>query len=164
MEKSWQIELAGRQLKFETGKLAKQTNGSVIVKYGETTVLVTAAMSDPRPGIDFFPLMVNYEERVYAIGKIPGSIRRREGMPRDTATLTARLIDRPLRPLFPKGMKNDVQVICTVLSVDNDCDPDIAAMNGASAALMISDIPFNGPMAGVKVGLVDGEFVINPNK
>ncbi|MFP4660957.1 MAG: polyribonucleotide nucleotidyltransferase [Halanaerobiales bacterium] len=164
MEKSWQIELDGRQLKFETGKLAKQTNGSVVVKYGETTVLVTAAMSDPRPGIDFFPLMVNYEERVYAIGKIPGSIRRREGMPRDTATLTARLIDRPLRPLFPKGMRNDIQIICTVLSVDNDCDPDIAAMNGASAALMISDIPFNGPMAGVKVAMIDGEFIINPNK
>ncbi|MFW5972021.1 MAG: polyribonucleotide nucleotidyltransferase [Bacillota bacterium] len=164
MEKSWQIELAGRQLKFETGKLAKQANGSVIVKYGDTTVLVTAAMSDPRPGIDFFPLMVNYEERVYAIGKIPGSIRRREGMPRDIATLTARLIDRPLRPLFPKGMKNDVQIICTVLSVDNECDPDIAAMNGASAALMLSDIPFNGPMAGVKVALIDDEFIINPDK
>jgi len=164
MEKSWEIELSGRQFRIETGKLAKQANGSVLVKYGDTTVLVTVAMSEPRSGIDYFPLMVNYEERVYAIGKIPGSIKRREGMPRDLATLAARLIDRPLRPLFPKGMKNDVQVICTVLSVENDCEPDIIAMTGASAALMISDIPFAGPMAGVKVGLIDEEFVINPNE
>lgn len=164
MEKSWEIELSGRQFSIETGKLAKQANGSVLVKYGDTTVLVTVAMSEPRKGVDFFPLMVNYEERVYAIGKIPGSIKRREGMPRDLATLAARLIDRPLRPLFPKGMKNDIQVICTVLSVDNDCEPDIIAMTGASAALMISDIPFAGPMAGVKIGLVDDELVINPNE
>ncbi len=164
MEKSWEIELSGRQFSIETGKLAKQANGSVLVKYGDTTVLVTVAMSEPRSGIDYFPLMVNYEERVYAIGKIPGSIKRREGMPRDLATLAARLIDRPLRPLFPKGMRNDIQIICTVLSVENDCEPDIIAMTGASAALMISDIPFAGPMAGVKVGLVDEEIVINPTE
>lgn len=164
MYKNWEIEFAGRTLKIETGKLAKQANGSVLLKYGDTTVLVTAAMSEPREGIDFFPLMINYEERIYAIGKIPGSITRREGRPRDIATLAARLIDRPLRPLFPEGFRHDVQVICTVLSVDNDCEADIVAMIGASAALMISDIPFTGPIAGVKVGLIDGEFVINPDE
>jgi polyribonucleotide nucleotidyltransferase len=162
--KRWDIELRGRNFVIETGKYAKQANGSVLVRYGDSVVLVTATMSDPREGIDFFPLMVNYEERVYAIGKIPGSITRREGRPRDVATLAARLIDRPLRPLFPKGFYNDVQIIATVLSVDNDCEPDILAMNGASAALMLSDIPFDGPMAGVKVGLVDERLVINPTE
>ncbi len=160
--KKWELELQDRNLTIETGKYAKQANGSVLVRYGDSVVLVTATMSDPREGIEFFPLMVNYEERVYAIGKIPGSITRREGRPRDVATLAARLIDRPLRPLFPKGFYNDVQVVATVLSVDNDCEPDILAMNGASLALMISDIPFYGPMAGVKVGLVDDKLVINP--
>lgn len=164
MFKSWEIEVAGRPFKVETGKLAKQTNGAVVMRYGDTTVLVTAAMSDPREGIDFFPLMVNYEEREYAIGKIPGSITRREGKPRDVATLAARLIDRPLRPLFPEGFRNDVQIICTVLSVDSDCEPDVLAMNGASAALMLSDIPFAGPVAAVKVGLVDGELILNPGE
>jgi len=164
MFKSWEIEVAGRPFKVETGKLAKQTNAAVVMRYGDTTVLVTAAMSDPREGIDFFPLMVNYEEREYAIGKIPGSITRREGKPRDVATLAARLIDRPLRPLFPEGFRNDVQIICTVLSVDSDCEPDVLAMNGASAALMLSDIPFAGPVAAVKVGLVDGELILNPGE
>ncbi|MEJ6951536.1 polyribonucleotide nucleotidyltransferase [Natronospora cellulosivora (SeqCode)] len=164
MDKSWIKEIAGRDFKIETGKLAKQANGSVLVTYGDSVVLVTATMSEPREGIDFFPLMVNYEERIYSIGKIPGSITRREGRPRDLATLSARLIDRPLRPLFPKGFHHDVQIVCTVLSVDNDCEADIAAMNGASAALMLSDIPFNGPMAGVKVGMVDDELIINPNE
>ncbi|MFI5358739.1 MAG: polyribonucleotide nucleotidyltransferase [Halanaerobiales bacterium] len=164
MFKSWEIEVAGRPFRIETGKLAKQTNGSVLMRYGNTTVLVTAAMSEPREGIDFFPLMVNYEEREYAIGKIPGSITRREGKPRDVATLAARLIDRPLRPLFPDGFRHEVQIICTVLSVDGDCEPDVLGMNGASAALMLSDIPFNGPIAGVKVGLVDGKFVLNPGE
>lgn len=164
MYKSWEIEIGGKQLQIETGKLAKQANGSVLVRYGDSVVLVTATMSEPREGIDYFPLMVNYEERVYSIGKIPGSITRREGRPRDVATLAARLIDRPLRPLFPKGFRHDVQVICTVMSVDNDCEPDIVAMNGASAALMLSDIPFLGPMAGVKVGLVDGDLIINPTE
>jgi len=160
--KKWNIDLRGKSFNVETGKYAKQANGSVVVRYGDSVVLVTAAMSDPREGIDYFPLMVNYEERVYAIGKIPGSITRREGRPRDVATLAARLIDRPLRPLFPDNFYNDIQIIATVLSVDNDCEPDILAMNGASLALMISDIPFKGPMAGVKVGLVDGELIINP--
>src|SRR6056297_194407 len=164
MVKNWNYDLAGREFTFETGKLAKQANGSVMVRYGDSVVLVTATMSKPREGIDYLPLMVNYEERVYAIGKIPGSITRREGRPRDSATLNARLIDRPLRPLFPEGFRHDIQVIATVLSVDDDCEPDILAMNGASAALTLSDIPFAGPIAGVKVGLVDGELVINPKE
>ncbi|MFW6389533.1 MAG: polyribonucleotide nucleotidyltransferase [Halanaerobiales bacterium] len=164
MEKTYELDMRNNKMSIKTGKLAKQANGSVIVEYGDTRVLVTATMSEPREGISYFPLMINYEERVYAIGKIPGSITRREGRPRDRATLAARLIDRPLRPLFPKGFRHDVQVIATVLSVDNDCEPDIVAMNGASAALMISDIPFAGPLAGVKVGLVDGELLINPTE
>ncbi|NLM97965.1 MAG: polyribonucleotide nucleotidyltransferase [Halanaerobiaceae bacterium] len=164
MYKTWETEIAGRPLVIETGKMAKQANGTVLIRYGNTSVLVTATMSEPREGIDFFPLMVNYEEREYAIGKIPGSITRREGKPRDTATLAARLIDRPLRPLFPEGFNHDVQIICTVLSVDSDCEADITAMNGASAALILSDIPFSEPIAGVKVGLVDGNLIINPGE
>ena len=164
MNKKWSYDLRNKQFTIETGKLAQQANGSVLVRYGDSVVLVTATMSEPREGIDFFPLMVNYEERIYAIGKIPGSINRREGRPRDVATLAARLIDRPLRPLFPKGFKHDVQIIATVLSVDNDCEPDLVAMNGASAALMVSDIPFAGPLAGVKVGLVDDQLIINPSE
>lgn len=164
MEKIWKNDLAGRSFSFKTGKLAKQANGSVMVRYGDSVVLVTATMSEPRDGINYLPLMVNYEERVYAIGKIPGSINRREGRPRDSATLNARLIDRPLRPLFPDGFRHDIQVIATVLSVDNDCEPEILALNGASAALTISDIPFAGPIAGVKVGLVDDKLVINPDE
>lgn len=162
MLKKWEYELREKKFTIETGKYAKQANGSVLVKYGDSVVLVTATMSEPREGIDFFPLMVNYEERIYAIGKIPGSINRREGRPRDLATLSARLIDRPLRPLFPEGFNHDVQIIATVLSVDNDCEPDILAMNGASAALIISDIPFAGPIASVKVGLIDDKLIINP--
>ena len=164
MVKNWKQDLAGREFSFESGKLANQANGSVMVRYGDSVVLVTATMSEPRDGIDYLPLMVNYEERVYAIGKIPGSITRREGRPRDSATLNARLIDRPLRPLFPDGFRHDIQVIATVLSVDDDCEPDILAMNGASAALTLSDIPFAGPIAGVKVGLVDEELVVNPGE
>ncbi|MCK8826262.1 polyribonucleotide nucleotidyltransferase [Natroniella acetigena] len=162
MAQEWSMELGGRKLTIETGKLAQLANGSVLVRYGETVVLVTATMDEPRSGIDFFPLMVNYEERLYAAGKIPGGFIKREGRPSDAATLTSRVIDRPLRPLFPKGMRHDVQVVATVLSVDSDNSPDIAAMIGASAALAISDIPFDGPIGGVKVGLVDGEFIINP--
>ncbi len=164
MTNTWKTDFAGAEIEFESGKVAKQANGAVTVKYGESMVLVTATMSEPREGISYFPLMVNYEERVYSIGKIPGSVNRREGRPRDFATLTARLIDRPLRPLFPDGMRHDVQVITTVLSVDKDHEPDIIAMNGASAALTLSDIPFNGPIGGVKVGLVDDELVINPKE
>ncbi|WP_408954500.1 polyribonucleotide nucleotidyltransferase [Natroniella sp. ANB-PHB2] len=162
MAQEWSMELGGRKLTIETGKLAQLANGSVLVRYGETVILVTATMDEPRSGIDFFPLMVNYEERLYAAGKIPGGFIKREGRPSDAATLTSRVIDRPLRPLFPKGMRHDVQVVATVLSVDSDNAPDITAMIGASAALAISDIPFEGPIGGVKVGLVDGEFVINP--
>src|SRR6056297_1758268 len=164
MTNKWKTDFDGTDIEFETGKLAKQANGAVTVKYGDSMVLVTATMSGPRDGISYFPLMVNYEERVYSIGKIPGSVNRREGRPRDFATLTARLIDRPLRPLFPDGMRHDVQVIATILSVDKDHEPDIIAMNGASAALMLSDIPFDGPMGGATVSLLDDEFIINPNE
>lgn len=157
------MQLAGRQLTIETGKLAKQAHGSALVKYGDTYVLVNATVSkQPREGIDFFPLLVDYEERLYSVGKIPGGFIKREGRPSEKAILAARLIDRPLRPLFPKDLRNDVQVIATVLSVDHDNSPEIAAMIGASAALSISKIPFNGPIAGVIVGLVGGELVLNP--
>ncbi len=163
MENNWSMEVAGKELSFETKRYAQQANGAVLAQYGDTSILVTATMEEPREGIDYLPLMVNYEERVYAIGKIPGSITRREGKPRDKATLYARLIDRPLRPLFPQEMRHDIQVVATVLSVEDDCAPEFVAMNGASAALTISDIPFDGPIAGVKVGLEDGEFIINPD-
>ena len=157
------LELGGRPLVLEFGELAKQANGSVLVRYGETVVLATATMSrQPREGIDFFPLLVDYEERMYAAGKIPGGWGRREGRPSEDAILSARMIDRPLRPLFPNGFRNDVQVVLSILSVDKSNSPTIAALIGASAALHVSDIPFAGPVGGVKVGLVDGEFVINP--
>jgi polyribonucleotide nucleotidyltransferase len=156
-------EIAGRKLVVETGKLAQQANGSVLIRYGDTIVLVTAAASKkPREGIDFLPLTVDYEERLYAVGKIPGGFIKREGKPSEEAVLTARVIDRPLRPLFPKGFRNDVQVISTVLSVDQDNTPDIVAINGASFALSISDIPFEGPIGAVSVGLIDGKYIINP--
>ncbi len=161
--KEFTMDLGGRSITVETGKLAGQANGSVLVRYGETVVLVTATMSSqPREGIDFFPLLVDYEERMYAIGRIPGGWGRREGRPSEGAILSARMIDRPLRPLFPDGFRNDVQVVSTVMSVDSENPADIAAMIGASAALSISDIPFQGPIGGVRVGRVDGEFVINP--
>lgn len=156
-------ELGGRPLVLEFGELAQQANGSVLVRYGDTVVLVTATMSkEPRQGIDFFPLLVDYEERMYAKGKIPGGWGRREGKPSEEAILSARMIDRPLRPLFPDGFRNDVQVVVTVMSVDNNNSPTIAALIGASAALHVSDIPFAGPVAGIKVGLVDGEYIVNP--
>jgi polyribonucleotide nucleotidyltransferase len=157
------MSLGGRRLSLEVGKVAKQANGSVLVRYGDTVVLVTACMSrEPREGIDFFPLIVDYEERLYAVGKIPGGWIKREGRPSEAATISARMIDRPLRPLFPEGFRHDVQVVCTVLSVEQDNDPDITALIGASAALAISDIPFREPVGGVKVGRVNGEFVICP--
>ncbi|HHW15237.1 MAG TPA: polyribonucleotide nucleotidyltransferase, partial [Firmicutes bacterium] len=160
---SFSSEVGGRPMVFETGELAQQANGSVLVRYGGTAVLVTATMSKtPREGIDFFPLLVDYEERLYAVGKIPGGFIKREGRPTEAAILSARMIDRPLRPLFPEGFRNDVQVVATVLSVDQDNQPDVAAINGASAALTISDIPFGGPVGAVRVGRVDGRFVINP--
>ena len=165
MVDKWDMQLGERNLSFETGKYAKQANGSVLVRYEDTVVLVTATMSEPRAGIDYLPLMVNYEERIYSIGKIPGSINRREGRPRDSATHNARLIDRPLRPLFPQEMRHDIQVIATILSVNHDHEPDIAALNGASAALSISDIPFEGPIGGVKIGMLEGgDLIINPDE
>ena len=164
MYKKVEIELGGRSLSIETGRLAKQANGSVIVRYGETVVLVTAtAAKDPRAEVDFLPLTVEYQERFYAVGRIPGSFFRREiGRPSEKETLSARFIDRPLRPLFAKGYQHETQVIATVLSADQDNDPDMLAMIGASCALSISDIPFQGPIAGVKVGLLNGEYVLNP--
>ncbi len=163
MEKQFQYDLAGRSLIVTIGKVAEQANGACLLQYGDTVVLVTATASkEPREDIDFFPLSVDFEEKLYAVGKIPGGFIKREGKPSDKAILTARLIDRPIRPLFPKGYRNDVQVIATVLSVDQDCTPDIVAMIGSSIALTISDIPFSGPTASVAVGLVDGELVINP--
>ncbi|EOD00629.1 polyribonucleotide nucleotidyltransferase [Caldisalinibacter kiritimatiensis] len=163
MEKRYEYTLAGRKLAVTIGKVAEQANGACLVRYGDTVVLVTATASkEPREGVDFFPLSVDYEERLYAVGKIPGGFIKREGKPSEKAILTARLIDRPIRPLFPKGYRNDVQVITTVLSVDQDCPPDIVAMIGSSIALSISDIPFDGPTGSVSVGLVDGQYVINP--
>ena len=161
--RSFEMEVGGRPLVIENGKMAKQADGAVLVRYGDTVVLVAVtASAEPREGVDFFPLTVDYEEKMYAVGKIPGGFIKREGRPSNAAILCARLIDRPIRPLFPKGFRNDIQVIATVLSVEQDNPPDIAAMIGASCALSVSDIPFNGPIAGVRVGRVDGKFVINP--
>ncbi|MHC1746255.1 MAG: polyribonucleotide nucleotidyltransferase [Negativicutes bacterium] len=160
---SFEMQLGGRTLVIETGKLAKQASGAVLVRYGDTTVLVTAtASAEPRAGIDFFPLTVDYDERLYSVGKIPGGFIKREGRPSESAILSGRLIDRPIRPLFPNGFRNDVQVVATVLSVDQNNAPDVTAMIGASCALGISDIPFAGPIAGVRVGYIDGQFIINP--
>ncbi|MCL6588351.1 MAG: polyribonucleotide nucleotidyltransferase [Firmicutes bacterium] len=159
----WEMALAGRPLIIETGMVAKQANAAVLVRYGDTVVLVTAVMAaKPREGVDFFPLLVDYEEKLYAVGKIPGGFIKREGRPAESAILAARMIDRPLRPLFPEGFRNDVQVNAMVLSVEPDNEPGLAAMIGASAALHISEIPFAEPIGGVKVGRVDGRFVINP--
>ena len=163
MVKYYETELAGRKISFETGKLAGLSNGSVLVRYGETVVLVNVVASkEPKEGIDFFPLSVDFEEKLYSVGKIPGGYTKREGKPGDKAILTSRAIDRPLRPLFPKDFRNDVCVVATVMSVEQDNSPEVAAMIGASAALSISDIPFGGPTAAVNVGLVDGKIIINP--
>ncbi|MBX6352340.1 MAG: polyribonucleotide nucleotidyltransferase [Thermoflavifilum sp.] len=162
MVKRHEFMLAGRPLVLETGKMAKQATSAVLVRYGDTVVLCTVTASQEPRELDFFPLTVNYEERFYAVGKIPGGFIKREGRPSEKAILASRLIDRPIRPLFPKGFRNEVQVVDMVLSVDQDCAPEIAAMIGTSAALTISDIPFDGPIGGVIVGRVDGEFVINP--
>ena len=160
---TFSTELGGRPLTIETGKIAKQANGSVLIRYGETAVVVAVTGTDtPREGVDFFPLTVDFEEKMYAVGKIPGGFLRREGRPPETAILTSRLIDRPIRPMFPDGYHNDVQIVATAVSVDPDNAPDIPAMIGASCALSISDIPFAGPIAGVRVGRVDGKFIINP--
>lgn len=162
MEKKIQFELAGRTFSLETGKLAKQANGAVMVRYGDTAVLCTVTASPGPKDLDFFPLTVNYEEKMYAVGKIPGGYIKREGRPSQKAILSSRLTDRPIRPLFPEGFRNDVQIVNLVMSVEQDNSPEIAAMIGTSAALTISDVPFNGPIGGVIVGRVDGEFVINP--
>ena len=164
MENCFSMELAGRTLTIETGKLAQLANGAVLVRYGDTVILSTATASEkPREGIDFFPLSVDYEERLYSVGKIPGGFIKREGKPSEKAILTSRVIDRPLRPLFPKDLRNDVAVVNTVLSVDQDNSPEVAALLGASIALAISDIPFNGPVGGVILGLIDGQVIINPD-
>ncbi len=161
--KVWETELAGRKLSIETGKMAGLANAAVMVRYGDTNVLCTVtASAKPREGVDFFPLSVDYEEKMYSVGKIPGSFQRREGKASEKAILTSRCIDRPIRPLFPKDLRNDCTVVATVMSVDPDCSPEIAAMIGVSAAIAISDIPWDGPISGVNVGLVDGEIVINP--
>ena len=165
MEKTYTMDLAGSQLKVTIGKVAEQANGACLVQYGDTVVLVTATSSSkPREGIDFFPLSVDYEEKMYAVGKIPGGFIKREGRPSEKATLSARLIDRPLRPLFPEGYRNDVHIVATVLSVDQDHSPEIVAMIGSSIALSISDIPFDGPTGSVEVGYIDGKYIINPNE
>lgn len=163
MFKVYETTLAGRPFIVETGKMAGLSNGSCLVRYGETAVLVNVTASQkPREGIDFFPLNVDFEERLYSVGKIPGSFMKREGKPTDKAILTSRLIDRPMRPLFPKDLRNDVSIVATVMSVEQDNSPEIAAMNGAALAVAISDIPFNGPIGAVNMGICDGEFVINP--
>ncbi|WP_214629331.1 polyribonucleotide nucleotidyltransferase [Paenibacillus agaridevorans] len=157
-----EMTLGGRPLSLETGRLAKQANAAVTVRYGETVILCTVTASSEPKDLDFFPLTVNYEERLYAVGKIPGGFIKREGRPSEKAILSSRLTDRPIRPLFPEGFRNDVQIANIVMSVDQDCTPEIAAMIGTSAALSISDVPFNGPIGGVVVGRIDGKFIINP--
>lgn len=164
MEQRVEMQLGGRRLVLETGRLAKQANAAVMVRYGDTSVLCTVTASSEPKDLDFFPLTVNYEERLYAVGKIPGGFIKREGRPSEKAILSSRLTDRPIRPLFPEGFRNDVQVLNLVMSVDQDCAPDIAAMIGTSAALSISDVPFNGPIGGVAVGRINGEFIINPDQ
>ena len=161
---SYSMQLGGRTLTIEAGKIAKQANGSVLVRYGDTAVVVAVTGTKvPREGVDFFPLTVDFEEKMYAVGKIPGGFIKREGRPSEAAILTSRLIDRPIRPMFPDGYHNDVQIVATAVSVDQDNPPDMAAMIGASCALSISDIPFDGPIAGVRIGLINGEFIVNPN-
>ena len=162
-KQTFRLEFCGRVLTVETGEVAKQAGGSALVRYNDTVVLSTATASkQAKEGIDFFPLTVSFEEKLYSVGKIPGGFLRREGRPSEHATLTARMIDRPIRPLFAEGFRNEVQVVNTVLSVDQECTPEMTAMFGTSLALCVSDIPFNGPIAGVIVGRVDGEYVINP--
>ena len=162
MQHTFELEVGGRQLSIQTGLMAQQAGGAVVVRYGDTVVLVTATMGGVREGLDFFPLTVEYEERLYAVGRIPGSFFRREGRPTTEATLSARLTDRPLRPRFPKGMRNEVQIISTILSADQVNQPDILTIIGASAALSISAIPFDGPVSATRMGYIDGEFIVNP--
>ena len=163
MKEVFTLDFYGRKLTVETGEIAKQAGGSVLVRYEDTVILSTACASNVAKDTDFFPLTVSFEEKLYSVGKIPGGFLRREGRPSEHATLTARLIDRPIRPLFAEGFRNEVQVVNTVMSVDVDCSAEMAALFGASLALCISNIPFNGPVAGVKVGYINGEFVVNPS-
>ena len=163
MKRVFEKDFRGRKIVIETGELAKQAHGSILVRYGDTVILSTAVVSKTANLLsDFFPLMVLYQEKLYSVGKIPGGFIKREGRPTEAATLAARMIDRPMRPLFPENFRNEVQVINTVLSVDQDNSPELSALFGSSLATCISKIPFNGPVAGVKVGRVNGEFVINP--
>ena len=163
MDKVYSVDFGGRALTIETKKVARQADGSCMVRYGDTVVLVTACRArEASEGLDFMPLTVNYQEMTYAAGKIPGGFFKREGRPSEKEVLCSRLIDRPLRPLFPKGYSNETQVIATVMSIDPENDPEVAALVGASAALTISDIPFDGPIAVVRVGRIEGEFVCNP--
>ena len=163
--KVFNYTLAGRPLVIETGKIAGLANGSCLVRYGDTVILACAtASAKPRDGIDFLPLSVDYDEKMYAVGKIPGGFTKREGKPTEKAVLTSRVIDRPVRPLFPKDLRNDIALTLTVMSVDQDCSPEITAMIGASVALSISDIPWNGPIGGAFIGMVDGKFVVNPTE
>ena len=162
--KVFETTFAGKKLTIETGKMCMLSNGSCLVRYGETVVLANVTMSaNPRPGIDFFPLSVDFEEKIYSVGRIPGSFTRREGRPGDSAILASRVVDRPMRPLFPKDMRNDVSIVMTVMSVDHDCSPEITGMIGAIIATCISDVPFNGPIGGISVGLVDGKIVLMPD-
>ncbi len=164
MIQKFEMQLGNNTLEVEIGKVAELANGACLVRCKDTMVLVTATNSkEPREGIDFFPLSVDFEERLYSVGKIPGGFIKREGRPSEKAILTSRLIDRPIRPLFPKGYRNDVQVVATVLSVDPEVNPDTIAMIGSSVALSISSIPFNGPTGSVSVGLIDGEYILNPD-
>src|SRR5688572_26264384 len=160
--KTYELEVGGKTLTIQHGILANQANGSVTVRLGDTVVLVTATMADAREGIDFFPLTIDYEERLYAVGKIPGGFPRREGRASNDGILAMRLTDRPLRPLFPKGFRQEVQIVATTLSADRENQPDTLIAIGASAALSISDIPFNGPVSSVRVCRIDGEYIINP--
>lgn len=164
MKKEFSLEFEGRTLKVEVGELAKQADGAVLVRYEDTVTLSTACASKEAKDTDFFPLTVTFEEKLYSVGKIPGSFLRREGRPSEHATLCARLIDRPIRPLFSEGFRNEVQVVNYVLSVNPDIPPEMAALFGSSLALCISDIPFDGPVAGVKVGYIDGKYIINPTR
>ena len=161
--RKFETTLAGRPLVVETGKMAQLANGHCVVRYGDTVVMANVTASrTPREGVDFFPLSVDYEEKMYSVGKIPGGYTKREGKPTEKAILTSRMIDRPMRPLFPADLRNDVSIVTTVLSVEQDNAPEICALIGASIAVSISDVPWNGPVAGVWLGLVDGKYVINP--
>ena len=165
MYKSYSIELGGKILTVDIGRVAAQANGAALMKYGDTTVLSTATASEkPRDGIDFFPLSVEFEEKMYAVGKIPGGFNKREGKASENAVLTSRVIDRPMRPLFPKDYRNDVTLNNMVMSVDPECRPEIVAMLGAAIATCISDIPFDGPCAMTQIGMVDGELIVNPSQ